>query len=69
MVISLLDAFCVCSAMILSIFKGINIPKHKIPLYPFITMLGALVLLDGGDEIKRIVGARPKDALLQEIDA
>ncbi len=27
-----------------------------------------LVLLDGGDEIKRIVGARPKDALLAEID-
>lgn len=48
MVISLLDAFCVCSAMILSIFKGINIPKHKIPLYPFITMLGALVLLITG---------------------
>ncbi|MBQ7406222.1 MAG: thioredoxin [Clostridia bacterium] len=28
-----------------------------------------LVLLNDGDEIKRIVGARPKDALLQEIDA
>lgn len=28
-----------------------------------------LVLLHDGDEIKRIVGARPKDALLQEIDA
>lgn len=27
-----------------------------------------LVLLDGGEEIKRIVGARPKDALLAEID-
>ncbi len=28
-----------------------------------------LVLLDSGDEVKRIVGARPKDALLAEIDA
>ena len=27
-----------------------------------------LVLLDDGEEIKRIVGARPKDALLKEID-
>ena len=27
-----------------------------------------LVLLDEGEEIKRIVGARPKDALLAEID-
>ena len=27
-----------------------------------------LVVLDGGDEIKRIVGARPKDALLAELD-
>ena len=27
-----------------------------------------LVVLDDGDEIKRIVGARPKDALLAEID-
>lgn len=28
-----------------------------------------LVVLDDGEEIKRIVGARPKDALLAEIDA
>ena len=27
-----------------------------------------LVLLDDGEEIKRIVGARPKEALLKEID-
>ena len=27
-----------------------------------------LVVLDDGEEIKRIVGARPKDALLKEID-
>ena len=27
-----------------------------------------LVVLDDGEEIKRIVGARPKDALLAEID-
>ena len=27
-----------------------------------------LVVLDGGDEIKRIVGARPKDLLLAELD-
>ena len=27
-----------------------------------------LVLLDGGEEVKRIVGARPKDALLQELE-
>ncbi len=27
-----------------------------------------LVVLEDGDEIKRIVGARPKDALLEEID-
>lgn len=27
-----------------------------------------LVVLEDGDEIKRIVGARPKDALLAEID-
>ena len=27
-----------------------------------------LVLLDGGEEVKRIVGARPKDALLQELN-
>ena len=26
-----------------------------------------LVLLDGGEEVKRIVGARPKDALLDEL--
>ena len=27
-----------------------------------------LVLLDGGEEVKRIVGARTKDALLQELE-
>ncbi len=27
-----------------------------------------LVVLDGGEEVKRIVGARPKDALLRELE-
>jgi arsenical pump membrane protein len=34
--------------MIYSIFKGISVSRYKIPLYPFLTVAGALVLLITG---------------------
>ncbi len=48
MIISLVDVFFVCVAMIFSIFKGLTIPKTKKPLYPLLTAIGALILLITG---------------------